>query len=359
MDIEDRLTSWISETLNAQEVRIDGLDRVEMGHSAETLLLTLSWMDGTGDHREDVAVRIRPPAPGLLEPYNLKRQFDVLRGLERTPVRAPRAYWLESSGQILGQEFYVMERLPGVVYERNVPSELANDPKRIRRMCEGMAEQIAAVHTVDLQATGLDAIADGRGYLERELEHWSREMRRVQRGPLPALEHLQELVKSLQPEQSPTLTLVHGDPKPGNFAFQGSEVSAVFDWEMATIGDPLADLGWVELLWMVPGSFTSRPGALTIEEFVDRWEELTGIEAHNRTWYKALQTFKMAIILLVGGHLFDAGYSDDVRLLEMTYAIEPFTRTALRELGSDQNLEPGPVVPREERIREFKLDQNR
>ncbi len=355
MDIEDRFTSWITKTLGAHAVRIDGLDRVEMGHSAETLLLTLSWTDQAGDHREDVAVRIRPPAPGLLEPYDLTRQFDVLRGLESTPVRAPRAYWLEPSGQVLGQEFYVMERLPGVVYERTVPSELANDPRRIHRMCEGMVEQIAAIHTVDLHATGLATIAEGREYLERELEHWSREMRRVQRGPLPALERLVDLVRKHRPAQSPTPTLVHGDAKPGNFAFEGSEVSAVFDWEMATVGDPLADIGWAEVLWAVPGSFTSRPGALTVDEFVARWEELTGLASHSRPWYRAFQGMKMAIILLVGGHLFDAGYSDDVRFMEMTYAIEPLTSAALRELGIDEPLEPGPVLPRPERIRQAQM----
>jgi aminoglycoside phosphotransferase (APT) family kinase protein len=351
MDIEERFASWIAKTLDAQSVRINGLDRVEMGHSAETLTLTLAWTDETGDHHRDVVVRMRPPAPGLLEPYDLKRQFDVLQGLEETPVRAPRAYWLESSGNVLGQEFYVMERLPGVVYERNVPSELANDPKRIRRMCEAMVEQIAAIHTVDLHATGLETIADGRGYLLHELEHWSGEMLRVARGPLPALERLVDLLHEHLPSQSPALTLVHGDAKPGNFAFEGSEVSAVFDWEMATIGDPLADLGWAEVLWTVPGSFTSRPGALTVDEFIARWEELTGIASCNRPWYRAFQGMKMAVILLVGGHLFDTGYSDDVRFLEMTYAIEPLTRTALHELGLHEPLEPGPVLPRPERIR--------
>jgi aminoglycoside phosphotransferase (APT) family kinase protein len=355
MNVEDRLGSWIAETLDAKAVHVDGLDRVEMGHSAETLLLTLSWTDGTGDHREDVAVRIRPPAPGLLEPYDLKRQFDVLQGLEGTPVRAPRALWLETSGQVLGREFYVMERLSGTVYERHVPSELANDPQRIRRMCEAMVEQIAAIHNVDLRATGLETIADGRGYLTSELDHWSGEMRRVRRGPLPALERLVDLLRHHLPAQSSALTLVHGDAKPGNFAFEGSEVSAVFDWEMATIGDPLADLGWAEVLWEVPGSFTSRPGALTFDEFISRWEALTGMASGNRPWYRAFQAMKMAVILLVGGHLFDAGYSDDVRFMEMTYAIEPLTRTALHELGIDEALEPGPVLPRSDRIRQARM----
>ncbi len=354
MDIEHRLASWLTEKVpNAQGFHIEGLDRVEMGHSAETLLLTLIWTDGAGDHCEDVVIRVRPPAPGLLEPYDLQRQFEVLRGLESTAVRAPRVYWLEPSGQVLGQEFYVMERLPGTVYERDVPEELASDPERIRRMCEGIVDQMAAVHTVDLRATGLEAIADGHRYLERELEHWSGEIRRVQRGPLPALERLVGVISEHQPDRSPARTLIHGDPKPGNFAFVGSEVSAVLDWEMASVGDPLADIGWAEVVWTM-GSFTSMPGALSTDEFVARWEELTGIAAHHRAWYRAFQALKMAVILLVGGHLFDAGYSDDLRLMEMTYAIEPISRAALHELGVDEPLESGPVLPHTERIREVK-----
>ena len=360
MDIERRLATWFADNVpNAQGVRIEGLDRAEMGHSAETFLLTLRWTDGAGHHCDDVVIRLRPPAPGLLEPYDLKRQFDVLRGLEATPVRAPRAYWLEPSGQVLGQEFYVMERRPGTVYERDVPEELATDPERIHRMCEGIIEQIAAIHSVDLQATGLQSLADGHGYLERELEHWTGEIRRVQRGPLPALERLVRTIRAQQPDQISARTLIHGDPKPGNFAFEGSEVSAVFDWEMATIGDPLADIGWAEVLWTMPGSFTSRPGALSTDEFVARWEGLTGMETRNRAWYRAFQALKMAVILLVGGHLFDAGHSDDVRLLDMTYAIEPITRVALHDVGIDEHFDPGPVLPRQERIREAKAALNR
>lgn len=360
MDIERRLVPWISEMVpGARNVRIDRLDRVEMGHSAETLLLTLSWEDDAGDHREEVALRIRPPVPGLLEPYDLQRQVDVLRALESTPVRAPRAYWLEPSGRVLGREFYVMERLPGTVYERGVPEELATDPSRIRRMCESMVEQLAAVHSVDTGAVGLEGISDGRRYVHREIDHWTSEIQRVQRGPLPALERLAAAVREQQPQQCPSVTLVHGGAKPGNFAFEGSEVSAVFDWEMATIGDPLADIGYAEMLWVMPGYFTSRPAALTVDEFVTLWGELTGIQTSSRPWYRALAGFKTAAIILVGGHLFDEGDSDDLRFGQMTGAIHPLTRQALHELGIDEELESGPVLPRQERVREVEMAQNR
>jgi len=344
--IEDRLASWFALQLpGACDVGIEGLDRVEIGHSAETLLVTVVH-DG---HRLDVAIRVRPPAPGLLEPYDLQRQFTVLRALQPTPVRAPRPLWHEPTGEVLGREFYVMERLPGQVYERGIPDDVASDPEGVRRMCEQIVEQIAAIHTVDVHAAGLDALGDGCGYLDLELAHWAGEIERVRRGPLPALERLVDVLREHQPDQSPTVTLVHGDAKPGNFAFVGTELTAVFDWEMATVGDPLADIGWAEVLWPSPGYFTSLPAALTTDELVARWEQLTGITSQHRPWYRAFQSLKMAVILLVGGHLVDAGYSDDPRFVEMTYAVHPLTTSALRELGIDETPDAGPVLPRKER----------
>jgi aminoglycoside phosphotransferase (APT) family kinase protein len=355
-DLESRLASWFAQQLpEGHDVHIEGLARSDMGHSAETLLLTLAWRADVSEHHQDVAIRVRAPRPGLLEPYDLGRQFEILRALEPTPVRAPRALWFEPSGEVLGREFYVMERLGGKVYdERSLPEELTTDPARVRRTCEAMVEQIAAIHTVDLHATGLHAIADGRAYLDRELDHWSNEIRRVQRGPLPALECLATVLREHQPEQYPTVTLVHGDPKPGNFAFEGAEVSGVFDWEMTTVGDPLADLGWAELTWTMDHSIVTLPGAPRVDELIARYEELTGIKARRREWYRAFQGFKMAVILLVAGHLFDAGDSDDWRFLQMAYAVRPSTQQALRELGVDEDLESGPVLPRKERVAEVK-----
>lgn len=360
MESETRLTTWVASQLPAAHgILVEGLGRAEMGHSAETLYFTISWGDAAGTHREEVVLRIRPPDPGLLEPYDLKRQFEVLRGLEATPVRAPRPLWFEPTGEVLGREFYVMERLQGDVYEQEVPDELADDPVRVRQMCNGMVEQIAAIHAVDLQATGLDALGDGRGYLDRELGFWSDEIERVKRGPLPTLELLVKKLQEQQPAQCPSITLVHGDAKPGNVAFREGRVTAVFDWEMATIGDPLADIGWAELLWTIPGSFTTLPGALSVDEFVALWEEQTGIQALHRPWYRALQRLKMATINLVGSHLVDVGDSDDLRFVDYAYAVHPLTLLALEELGVHEPLPPGPVLPRKERRVELREAQGR
>jgi len=348
-----RLRDWFGTQLaDAHDVRVEGLDRVEFGHSAETILVTLAWSAGGDQHRRDVVLRVRPPAPGLLEPYDLEQQFKILRALEATPVRSPKVFWFEGTGAVLGRPFYVMERVRGTVYERTVPDELTDAPDRLRRMSQSLVENLAAIHLVDVEAAGLGFLGDGHRYLERELDWWTSEMHRVQRGPLPALERLQRELEATIPEQCPTITLVHGDAKPGNFAFEDDEVSGVFDWEMTSVGDPLTDLGWAEFNWTTPGSFTGRPGSMTPDEMVERYQQLTGITVRHRDWYVALELYKMLVILLVAAMLFDRGASDDVRFAEMGGAIPPYTVAALARLGIDEPLEPGPVTARKERVRE-------
>ena len=114
-DVKDRLSNWLCEQLPDQDLRIEGLDRVEFGHSAEMMVLTILSQANGAEHRQDVVVRLRPRPPALLEPYDLTRQFDILRALEHTPVRVPRALWLEGSGDVLGRPFFVMERVAGKV----------------------------------------------------------------------------------------------------------------------------------------------------------------------------------------------------------------------------------------------------
>lgn len=257
--------------------------------------------------------------------------------------------WIDETGDVLGRPFYVMERLEGQVYERSLPDELARSPERLVRMSEAIFEQIAAIHLVDLEASGLTAIGSGQDYLDRELAHWESEMRRWQRGELPALEHLLASLGERRPAASPVVTLVHGDPKPGNFAFVGDEVSGVFDWELATVGDPLADIGWAEMTWRITPAFAGLP-ATQFDENVLRYEEQTGIKIHDREWYGAFQAYKMAVIQLVGAMLFDRGFSDDKRFADMAMGVQWLTQLGLSALGIREQFDSGPVAPREERL---------
>ncbi len=354
--VVDQLESFFAaQHPDAGGLHLEGLDTIEFGHSAEMLKATVVRTDGNGEHREDVVVRIRPRQPGLLEPYDMQRQFDVLRALADTPVKAPKALYLEPTGDVLGRPFFVMESLSGTVYERQIPPDLTAIPGRIRRMSESLVEQLAEIHRVDVRGVGLDE-ANGSSYLERELDHWESEINRVKRGPLPALERLLTELRADMPTPSGRVTLVHGDAKPGNFAYVDGEVSAVFDWELAQVGDPLADIGWLELLWQLPVGLPTAPDALTSDELVAHYEKVSGISTHDRGWYRAMQAFKATAINVVGVMLVDQGHSSDTRLIGSGVGIPLMTSIGLREMGITEELEQGPVTIRDERRRELGLE---
>lgn len=344
-----RLTDWLRAQLSdVDDVRIEGLDRVDFGHSAEMMVLTIVACRNGQDTTQDVVLRLRPKPPALLEPYDLARQFTILRALHDTDVRVPQALWLEDTGEVLGRPFLVMERVGGDVYEMETP---AVDADAVRSMCRSLAEQIAAIHAVDLERTGLAALDDGSDHLDRELHRWSAEMDRVKHGRLPALERLLEELLAAKPDPSPRVTLVHGDAKPGNFAFTDGEVNAVFDWEMTTVGDPLTDIGWLEMLWVQPVGLNSHPAALAIDDLLAHYESVSGNAVVNRPWYRAFNAYKMAVICLIGAMLVDGGHSCDQKLVLASYGTALLTKAGLTELGIDEDLDDGPVLPSEDRIR--------
>jgi aminoglycoside phosphotransferase (APT) family kinase protein len=348
--ISERLTAWLRTQLpDADDVRVEGLDRVSFGHSAEMMMASVVTRRGDQDTRQDVVLRLRPRPPALLEPYDLGRQFAILRALQDTAVRVPRALWLEDTGDVLGRPFFIMERAGGDVYEMEPPDVI---DQTVVRMCQSLVEQLAAIHSVDLEQTGLDALDNGHDHLDRELDHWTAEMKRVKRDSLPALERLHQALQDSKPEPCPRITLVHGDAKPGNFAFSDGDVSAVFDWEMTTVGDPLTDIGWLEMLWAQPVGINSHPAALPIDTLLAHYEATSGIKVQNRSWYRAFNAYKMAVICLIGAMLIEDGHSNDQKLVLAAYGTSLLTKAGLSELGIDEALDDGPVLPREERIQQ-------
>ena len=342
-----KLAEWFATQVGVDRVDIEDFAGVPAGHSAETLRLTVVWDDGA-PHREEVVLRVRPQPPSLLEPYDLRKQYEIMRALEPTPVRAPRVLWYEETGAVLGREFLVMAYAPGVAFERTIPDELMNDPARVRRMSEELVDELAAIHSVD-PAT-LAFLGDGRDFLAEQIAFWGDEMRRVQRGPVPALEALLAALEEQVPAPSAEIALVHGDAKPGNFAFVGRDLTATFDWEMSFLGDPMADVAYAQVTWELPGMFTTLPSSLSIDEFVTRYEEKSGIATHDLAWHRAFQRYKLGVIMLVASMLFDSGESDDPRFSMMGRVVAMYTTPAFADIGLDDVGDQGAVMPRSERL---------
>jgi aminoglycoside phosphotransferase (APT) family kinase protein len=256
------------------------------------------------------AVLRRPPL-GPLPPraHDVLREAQILRRLHPVFPEAPEPYALCDDPAVLGAPFFVMERRRGWVLDAELPPALEDDRAALRRVSEGAVDTLARLHAVDYHAAGLGEIGRAEGFLERQLAGWVGRFERARADPLPEVEPLVKWLESHLPAEGET-TLIHNDYKLNNLLLdpaQPGRVRAVLDWEMATVGDPLLDLGVALGYWVEPGdpeslrdlvpTVTSRPGFLTRRELARRYAERSGRDVTALEWHLPFAYFKLAGIL--------------------------------------------------------------
>ncbi|WP_037495339.1 phosphotransferase family protein [Solirubrobacter soli] len=244
----------------------------------------------------------RPPRPPLPpSAHDVLREALLLRALEGTSVRVPKVLATCADESLLGVPFYVMERVHGVVLQATLPAGM--EPARIG---EELIDALVEVHAADWQAAGLEGFGKPTGYLERQLRRFGGLWEHNKTREIPALEEVGRWLASQLPESGPA-TIVHGDYRLGNVMFTGDRLSAIFDWELATIGDPLADIGYLLATYAQPGdpdstvasltTVTRQPGFPTRADLVTRYEQRSGRSMTDVTWYTTLALWKSAVFL--------------------------------------------------------------
>lgn len=350
----DRLVRRFAEDLGpgCTNVRLLDVKRMSNGHSNDTFFARLAWQERGADREARFVLRSRPEGVGLLEPYDVGRQYRIMQALHGSEVPVPRVTWFDEAGEIIGRPLFAMEMLDGVVIEGEIPPYVAQaDAAKVRRMCERYVETIATIHRLDWRARGLDFLPIEADFLSQEIERWAGEIRKAQRAPLPALEAVADWLRANVPREPRATTLVHGDAKLGNVLFDDETVVAMLDWEMSTIGDPLTDVGWMLWLWNPEGvGLPALPGALSKAELVALYEQHSGIRVEHQAFYEVLGGFKMAAILLVGAWLFESGASDDLRYVAFGQTIPLLATRMLATAGLDPSISVGPTVPSWPRI---------
>jgi aminoglycoside phosphotransferase (APT) family kinase protein len=268
-------------------------------------------------------VVIRRPPRGPLPPsaHDVLREARLLKALEDTPVRVPKVLAVGDDLDVIGAPFYVMEQVAGEVITDSIPAVL-DTPEQRAQIAEQLIDALVEVHAVDWRAVGLEGFGKPSGYLERQLRRFSGLWEHNRTRELPEVEQLHDWLAENMPE-SPAATIVHGDYRLGNTMFAAdspARLVAIFDWEMATIGDPLADLGYLVMSWTQPGdpaskfmlqSITMLPGFPTRTELIDRYEERSGRSMTAVNWYVTLALWK-AIVFMEGNYKRAlAGSTDD------------------------------------------------
>jgi len=271
------------------------------GHSNLTYLLRLGVRE---------MVLRRPPFGNQVKTaHDMSREYRVLSRLSKVYPPAPAPYLYCEDESILGAPFYVMERRQGIVLRKALPRGLQLDRVTTRRLSESLIDNFARLHTLDYKAAGLGDLGKPAGYVQRQVTGWTERYRKAQTEDVPAMDQLAGwLARNMPPERG--AALIHNDYKFDNLLLDPHDlphIIAVLDWEMATIGDPLMDLGtsiayWVEagdpeLLQAFVVGPTRFPGSLTRRELVERYHAKTGFDVSNMLYYYCFGLFKTAVII--------------------------------------------------------------
>lgn len=284
--------------------QISRIQALSTGHSNETYLV-----EGL-----DRILRMPPSEEGLLPPYDMARQHAILdavgKAADGPPV--PRMYELCTDASVIGDAFFLMERLDGEAFDHEAPAWMKQAGEAaVSGMCEQWVAAITALH--GLPPTIMPA---GSRNVAQEIAHWRAVA--VEAESDTALIDLLDAITRSAPTESGAMTPVHGDPKQGNCLWEGPKLSAVLDWEMAIVGEPLTDLGYM-LQFYDQGKVSFANAGFEVrgwwprQRVIEAWEAATGRRARDLRRYEALAMCKVTAIIALGYHLFRSGRTTDPR----------------------------------------------
>lgn len=288
----------------------------------------------------------RPPFGNQVKSaHDMGREYKVLSGLSRVFPPAPQPIAGCADDSVLGAPFYVMERRKGLILRRDWPADLPRDPQLLRKMCETLIDTLADLHAINPAECGLGDLGKPEGYVQRQIGGWTKRYRDAQTETVPEMEAVAAWLAGNMPAECGA-SLIHNDFKFDNVAFdpkQPEKITAVFDWEMTTLGDPLMDVGttlgyWVEanevgqLSEAVVGP-TALPGAMTRAELWDRYTARRGLAGRESRFYYVYGLFKIAVIIQQIYVRFVRGHTQDPRFATLASRVQQLARQAETHLN--------------------------
>src|SRR5579862_2342748 len=318
IDSPERLTTWLNDHLGqaAGPVQLTGIRLIAGGRSNLTYRLEVTGPAGTR-----LLVLRRPPLGHVLPTaHDMTREYRVLSALAATDVPVAPLVAPCTDESVIGAPFYVMDFVPGVVMRTRADTSVMTE-QQAAELSQALADMMAAIHSVDVEAVGLGDLGRGAGYLRRQLDRWQRQWQlstTQDTREVPGYDRLVQRLTDALPGEG-DVTLVHGDYRLDNALVSldpRPRITAVVDWEMATLGDPLADLGLTLVYWTDPGEegwltpggvpagpngvstdATVTPGFWTRAQFAAEYARATGRDVSRIGYYMAFGYFKLAVVL--------------------------------------------------------------
>lgn len=300
----------------------------------------LTYLIKTGER--EYVLRRPPFGANIKGGHDMSREFRVLSALDQVYSKAPKAVLFCQDHEVMGADFYLMERVKGVILRGRPPKDVELKPELMRSISETTVDHLAELHQIDLKASGLSDFGRPEGYTERQVEGWIGRYYNAETDTIPQMDEAAEWMKLNIPEQQ-YVSLIHNDYKYDNLILNPEkldEIIAVLDWEMATIGNPLMDMGTSLAYWaqasdsdvLKPFSLTWLPGNYSRAEFVERYAEKTGFDLKDQLFYYVFGTFKIGVIIQQIYARYKKGLTKDPRFANLIYAVKACGENAVRAL---------------------------
>jgi aminoglycoside phosphotransferase (APT) family kinase protein len=275
----------------------------------------------------------------------MSREYRILSHLYPVYNKIPRAILYCEDESIIGAPFYLMERVHGIVLRAKPPAGLPLMPDVMRNLSIASVDNLAAIHAIDYESAGLSDLGKPQGYVARQVRGWTERYANAKTDDIPAMERIALwLAEHLPPREASGATLIHNDYKYDNLVLDANDLSirAVLDWEMATIGDPLTDLGtmlgyWVEAndpeeLRTLAFCLTMLPGNLTRNEIVQRYARVSGRDVSQIQFYYVYALYKIAVIIQQIYARWKRGATQDPRFANLIDGVRVLARIAINEI---------------------------
>jgi len=316
--------------------------RYPAGFSNLTYRVSVSDTHGT----RTLVLRRPPPGVEVGVAHDMAREFAILSALHPLGVAVPEPIACCTDLAVLGVPFYVMAHVDGVILRGTIPGgDEDRTPARLAALSQTCVETLASIHAVPVAGTPLAALGKGDGYVRRQVAGWTRRWEASRTRDVPTLDRTAAWLAAHAPADS-GVTLVHNDFKLDNLVLDPSlsHVRAVLDWEMATVGDPLLDLGTTLAYWVQADDapvfralglgVTALPGAYTRDAFVAAYEAARGARVPHRRFVETFGVFKVAVIAQQIAARFERGVAQDARFAALPAVVAALGERAAALMAS-------------------------
>ncbi len=295
---------------------------------------------------KEYVIRRPPFGANIKGGHDMGREFRVLSLLKPVYPKVPLPILFCEDESVLGAEFYLMERVKGVILRGRPPKDLDLSPALMKSISEACIDNLANLHTMDLEKSGLSGFGKPEGYTQRQVEGWIKRYYQAETDTLDAMNQVATWLQQNIPDQK-YISFIHNDYKYDNLVLNPdnlSEITAVLDWEMSTVGNPLMDWGTSLAYWaqaddseaLKPFSLTWLPGNLNREEFAHRYAEETGFDMSDQVFYYVFGAFKIGVIIQQIYARYKEGLTQDPRFANLIYAIKACGANAVKAIEKDK-----------------------